>query len=163
MPTVEYQLTKRELVFTGTLRKLRQVRIIIGMSLFLLGAILLIMAGDPLRILGWFLLAYVLLFPFILMRAIHQRINANPVFTSKTELRFGESGIVSIANGIKSERSWHSLRAWSESKEHFFLHVDNLGAAITIPKRAFTEQERESFLHEVRRINGHDKSPAGEA
>src|ERR1700742_3608018 len=103
MITVEYQLTKRELVFTGTLRKLRQVRIMIGMSLFLLGAILLLMAGDSLQILGWFLLAYVLLFPFIMMRAIHQQINANPVFTSKTKLSFGESGIVSTANGIKSE------------------------------------------------------------
>ena len=154
METVEYQLTKRELVLTGTLRKLRQVRIITGMSLFLLGAILLLMAGDPLRILGWFLLAYILLFPFILMRAIYQQISANPVFTSETKLSFGESGIVSIANGIKSERSWQSLKSWSQSKEHFFLHTDNLGAAVTIPKRAFTNHQIELFLNEVKNIQG---------
>ena|SRR5437868_1237524 len=154
MNTVEYQLTKRELVLTSTLRKLRQVRIIIGMSLFLLGAISFLVAGDPLRILGLFLLAYVLLFPFILMRAIHQQINANPVFTSKTELSFGESGIVSTAHGIKSERSWQSLKSWSQSKEYFFLHTDNLGTAVTIPKRAFTNQQMELFLKEVKNIQG---------
>jgi hypothetical protein len=156
MTTVEYQLTKRELVLTGTLRKLRQVRIIIGMSLFLLGAILLLIAGDSLRILGWVLLAYVLLFPFIMMRAIHHQINANPVFTSKTKLSFGESGIVSTANGIKSERSWQSLRSWSQSKEHFFLHTDKLGAAVTIPKRAFTNQQMEIFLYVVKNIQGNN-------
>jgi hypothetical protein len=153
MATIEYQLTKSELVRTGTLRKLRQARIIIGMCLLLLGAILFLMAGDSFRILGWFLLTYVLLSPLILMRAIHQQISANPVFTAKTKLSFGESGIVSIADGIKSERSWQSLKSWSQSKDHFFLHTDNLGTAVTIPKRAFTEQQMELFLIEVKNIN----------
>jgi hypothetical protein len=154
MTTVEYQLTKRELVLTGTLRKLRQVRIIIGMSLLLLCAILLLVAGGSFRILGWFLLTYVLVFPLLLMRTIHQQINANPVFTSKTKLSFGESGLVSVANGMRSERSWQSLKSWSQSKEHFFLHTDNLGTAVTIPKRAFTNQQTELFLNEVKRIQG---------
>jgi hypothetical protein len=152
MTTVEYQLTKRELVLTGTLRKLRQARIIIGVSLFLLGAILLLWAGGSFRILGWFILAYVLLFPFILMRAIHQQVSANPVFTSRTKLSFGDSGIISVGDGVKSERSWESLKSWSQSKEHFFLHTDNLGAAVTIPKRAFANQQMELFLNEVKRI-----------
>lgn len=152
MTTVEYQLTKRELVLSGTLRKLRQMRIILGMIWFLLCALLLLMAGNPFRILGWFLLAYVLLIPLIMMRAIHQQISANPVFTSKTELSFGESGILSSADGIKSERSWQSLKSWSQSKDHFFLHTDNLGTAVTIPKRAFTDQQLELFLAEVKKI-----------
>jgi hypothetical protein len=152
MTTVEYQLTKRELVFTGTWRKLRQARIIMGMSLFLLGAILLLVAGGSFSILGWFLLAYALLFPLLLMRAIHQQINANPVLTSKTALSFGEFGIVSGANGIRSERSWQSLKSWSQSQEHFFLHTDKLGTVVTIPKRAFTNQQMELFLTEVKNI-----------
>jgi hypothetical protein len=123
------------------------------MGLLLVSAISFLMAGDPLRIFGWFLLAYVLLFPLILMRAIQQQINANPVFVSETELSFGESGIVSIADGIKSERSWQSLKSWSQSKDHFFLHTDNLGAAVTIPKRAFTNQQMELFLNEVKKIH----------
>ena len=152
MTTVEYQLTRRELVLTGTLRKLRQTRIIIGMSLFLAGAIAFLWAGDSYRILGWFILAYVLLFPLLLMRAILQQVNANPALTSRTKLSFGESGIISVGEGIKSERSWESLKSWSQSKEHLFLHTDNLGTAVTIPKRAFTDQQMEMFLQEVKRI-----------
>ena len=156
MTKVEFQLSKRELVLTGTLRKLRQVRIIVGMSLLLVGAILLLIAGGSFRIPGWFLLGYVLLFPFILMRAIHQQVNADPVFVSATEMSFSESGIVSVADGIKSERPWHTLKSWSQSKNHFFLYTDNLGAAVTIPKRAFTNQQMDLFLNEVKKIDDGD-------
>jgi hypothetical protein len=75
------------------------------------------------------------------------------VFTAKTELSFGESGIVSIADGIMSERAWQSLKSWSQSKDYFFLHTDNPGTAVTIPKRAFTKQQMELLLAEVKNIN----------
>jgi hypothetical protein len=153
MTSVEYQLRVRELVLTGTLRKLTQARVVVGISLFLLVAIILLLFGDSFRILGWFLLFYVVFFPILMMRAVHQQIRANPVFTSKTILCFDESGIVSTANGIKSERSWDSLNSWSHSDKYFFLHTDNLGTAITIPKRSFSKQQIELFLNEVQRIS----------
>jgi len=90
------------------------------------------------------------------MRAIHQQVNADPVFVSATEMSFSESGIVSVADGIKSERPWHTLKSWSQSKNHFFLYTDNLGAAVTIPKRAFTNQQMDLFLNEVKKIDDGD-------
>src|SRR5262249_55002639 len=145
MKTVKYQLTTRELVLTGTLRKLGRIRVLVGISLILLAGIALLTIGDSLRILGWFLIFYVLLFPVLMLRAVHQQIKSNPVLTSKTTLNFSQSGVVLDANGIKSERSWNSLRSWSHSNNYFFLHTDSLGTAVTIPKRAFSEKQLELF------------------
>jgi 4-hydroxybenzoate polyprenyltransferase len=65
MATVEYQLTKGELILTGTLRKLGRTRTLIGMALIFMAAVLLLFIGESYRILGWFLLAYVVLFPIL--------------------------------------------------------------------------------------------------
>jgi hypothetical protein len=121
------------------------------MSLLLISVILFIGVDGSFRILAWFILAYLLLFPFILMGAMYKQVSANPVFTSRIKLSFGESGIISEGNGIKSERSWESLNSWSQSKEYFFLHIDKLGTALTIPRRAFTDQQMELFLNELKR------------
>ena len=162
MTTVEYQLTRRELVLTGTLRKLGRARTLAFISLILIGAMLLIMLDDSARIVGWFFLAYVLLLPLLFARAVHVFVNANPIFTSKTTLSFGDFGIVSVADGYRSEREWRALAGWSHSDKYFFLHTDTLGTAITIPKRAFSEVQLELFFEQLSQIDGKLASPMNE-
>ncbi len=162
MTTVEYQLTKRELILTGTLRKLGRMRTLVFIGLILIGAILLILLGDSTSILGWFFLAFVILLPLLFMRAIQQQVNANPIFTSTITMEFGDFGIISVAEGYRSEREWRSLFGWSHSDKYFFLHVDTLGTAITIPKRAFTEDQLELFFDQLSHIDGKLASPANE-
>jgi YcxB-like protein len=162
MPTIDYQLTKRELIFTGTLRKLGRPRTLIGIGGIFLVGVFLVIVGYPARILGWFLIAYVILFPVLLARAGQQFINANPVFTSQTHLTFTDSGIVSEASGLRSERPWASFQSWSHSDKYFFLHTDNLGTAVTVPKRAFTESQMESFFDHLSHIGGNLVSAQGE-
>jgi len=154
MTTVEYQLTKRELILRGTLRKLGRMRTLVFIGLILIGAILLILLGDSASILGWFFLAFVILLPLLFMRAIQQQVNANPIFTSKITMDFGNFGIISVADGYRSEREWRSLSGWSHSDKYFFLHTDTLGTAITIPKRAFSEPQLELFFDQLSHIGG---------
>ena len=154
MPTIDYQLSRSELIFTGTLRKLGRLRTLIGIGLIFLAGVFLVVLGDAARILGWFLIAYVVLFPILLARAAQQFLGANPVFTAKTRFTFNEAGIISDANGIRSERSWDSFKSWSHSNKYFFLHTDNLGTAVTVPKRAFTEPELELFFEQLSHIGG---------
>jgi hypothetical protein len=101
MATVEYQLAKRELILTGVLRKLGRLRTLVGLSLIFVGGVLLVAIGDSYRVLGWFLLAYAILYPFLLALAVQQHLNANPVFTSKTTLIFSDSGIISVREGVR--------------------------------------------------------------
>lgn len=152
MSTIEYQMTKRELIYAGIARTLKRRRIIIMLSLFLSGAIFLINIGGSFRGPGYFFLAYVLFYPLLLWRVFHRQIKANPAFISIIRFGFDEACFVSIAGGIKTERLWHSLKFWSQSKEHFFLEIDSLGTALTIPKRAFTNQQMNIFLDKLKNI-----------
>ena len=154
MATIEYELSKRELILTGTLRKLGRTRTLIGIGLIFLAGAFLLFFGESYRVLGWFLVAYVIVFPILVARATQQQINANPAFTSRTTLTFTETGITSVVNGIRSDRPWDSLQSWSHSNKYFFLHVDKLGTAITIPKRAFTESQLDLFFDELSHITG---------
>ena len=154
MTTVEYQLTKREVILTGTLRKLGRMRTLVFIGLILIGAILLILLGDSASILGWFFLAFVFLLPLLFARAAQVYVNANPILTSKLTMEFGDFGIISVADGYRSEREWRSLFGWSHSDKYFFLHVDALGTPIIIPKRAFTEPQLEMFFDQLAHING---------
>ena len=154
MTTVEYQLTGRELILTGTLRKLGRLRTLVFIGLVSLGAIILILLGDSASIVGWLFLSFVLLLPVLFARAFQMYVNANPILTSKITMEFGDVGIISVADGYRSEREWRSLFGWSHSDKYFFLHVDTLGTAITIPKRAFTEPQLELFFDQLSHIGG---------
>jgi len=79
-------------------------------------------------------------------------VNANPVLTSPITMTFDDDGIVSAATGQRSEREWKSFASWSDSDKYFFLHIDTLGTAVTIPKRAFTESELELFKNNLTQI-----------
>ena len=154
MTTVEYQLTKRELILTGTLRKLGRIRTLVFIGLISIGAIILILLGDSASILGWFFLVFVILLPLLFMRAFQLQVNANPIFTSQITMSFGDFGIISVADGYRSEREWRSLFGWSHSEKYFFLHVDRLGTPIIIPKRVFTEPQLELFFEQLTHIGG---------
>ena len=154
MTTVEYQLTKREVILTGTLLKLGRMRTLVFIGLILIGAILLILLGESAAILGWFFLAFVFFFPVLFARAAQMYVNANPILTSKITVEFGDVGIISVADGYRSEREWRSLFGWSHSEHYFFLHADTLGTPIIIPKRAFTEPQLELFFEQLSHIGG---------
>jgi hypothetical protein len=154
MTTVDYQLTKGELIRTGTLRKLGQLRTLIFIGILFIGAIILILLGGSLQILGWAFLVFAILTPFIFARAFQRYVSANPILTSKITVSFGDVGIISLADGYRSEREWRSLTGWSHSDKYFFLHVDTLGTAITIPKSAFTKEQLEMFFDQLSNIGG---------
>src|SRR5437870_2252763 len=99
MPTLEYQLTKGELIFTATLRKLARVRTLIAMGLLSLAGVILILLGNKFSVLGWALLAYVILFPGLVALVVLSQLNANPAFTSKTAFIFSDSGVTTTVNG----------------------------------------------------------------
>lgn len=125
-----------------------------GIGLICVAAVLLLVLGKTYRILGWFLLAYVILFPFLVALSVLSQLNANPAFTSKTTLSFSESGITTAVNRIRSERAWESFHSWSHSDKYFFLNADALGTAITMPKRAFTDTQLLLFFDQLSHING---------
>jgi YcxB-like protein len=154
MATVEYQLTKRELILTGTIRQLGRTRTLVMLGLRLIIAIMLILIGDPYSIIGWVFLASVFLSPLLFARAIQRFVNANPLLTSKFTMDFGDVGIISVSEGYRSEREWRSFFGWSHSDKYFFLRADKLGTAITIPKRAFTEVQLELFFDQLSHIDG---------
>jgi len=101
----EYQLTKRELIYTGTVRLLGRARTLVALGLLFIAGIVLILIGDSYTIIGWVFLACALLFPLLLVRAVQRFVNANPVLTSKFTMDFGDLGIVSISEGYRSERA----------------------------------------------------------
>jgi len=154
MPTVEYQLTRRELIYTGTVRLLGRTRTLVALGCLAIAAILLMLIGDSFKVAGWVFLAWVFLFPLVIVRLLHRFVNANPVLTSKFTLDFDESGIVSTSEGYRAERAWSSFFGWSQSDKYFFLQVDKLGTPITIPKRAFTEAQLETFFDHLSRVGG---------
>src|SRR5215831_2659545 len=153
MATVEYQLTKRELILTATLRIVLRARTLVAIGYLLFMGLLLIWFGDAYRIIGWVCLALAMLWPLIFLRAIQRIVNANPVLTSKITMHFDEVGIVSVSPGYRSEREWLSFFGWSHSDKYFFLKVDKLGTPITIPKRAFTDAQLKMFFEQLSHIN----------
>ena len=154
MTTIEYQLTKSELITTGTLRRLTRPRIMASVVLMFLGAIVLIVGfGGLLHILGWFFLLFAILVPVGFMGAVYSVVNANPVETSKITMSFGDSGIIYEAKSVRAERSWDFFRSWSQSEKYFFLQTDNIGSEITIPKRAFTQEQLQSFFEKLAHIS----------
>jgi hypothetical protein len=162
MAAVQYQLTKRELVFTGTVRLLARTRLLVALGLLFIAAIASILIGDSYTMLGWVFLVLALLFPLILARAVQRIVSANPVLTSKITMNFDDRGIVSVSEGYRSERAWSSFFGWSHSEKYFFLRVDKLGTPITIPKRAFTETQLEMFFDHLAQIGGNRASSTNE-
>ena len=162
MATIEYQLTKREVIVIGTLRKLGRMRTLLFIGLVLIGSIILILLGDSASILGWFGLGYVFFLPLLFARVAQMYVNANPVLTSKITMQFSDIGIISVADGYRSEREWRSLFGWSHSDKYFFLDVDKLGTPIIIPKRAFDERQLESFFDQLSHIGGNLVPPTKE-
>ena len=154
MPTLEYRLTKEELISTATVRKLARTRTLIGLGLMFLAAVLLILVGNKFSILGWALLAYVIVFPGLVALIVLSQLNANPAFTSKTTFVFSDAGVTTTANGIRTHRPWNSFVSWSQSDRYFFLHADKLGTALTVPKRAFSEVQLKMFLDQLSHAGG---------
>ena len=154
MTTIQYQLTKSELITTGTLRRLIRPRTMTSIGLMFIGSIVLIIGFEGLfRILGWFFLFFAILAPIGFMGAVYSVVNANPIETSKITMSFGDDGVTFEANGVRSERSWNSFWSWSHSGKYFFLQMDKIGSEITIPKRAFTQGQLESFIEKLSHVN----------
>lgn len=162
MPTLKYRLTKGELIFTATLRKLGRMRTLVAMGLISIAAVLLILVDNKLGVLGWALLAYVILFPVLVALVVLAQLNANPAFTSKTTLTFSDAGVTTVVNGIRSERPWNSFASWSQSEKYLFLNTDKLGTALTIPKCAFTDAQLEMFFDQLSHVNSSLVFPADE-
>jgi hypothetical protein len=154
MTTVEYQLTKGEFVLTETLRKLRRLRTLLCIGILFIGGIIFILQGGSLQVLGWAFLIFAFLTPLMFGRAFQKVASANPILTSKITMSFGDAGIILLADGFRSEREWRRLTGWSQSDKYFFLHVDSLGTAITIPKSAFTKEQLEVFCDQLSNIGG---------
>ena len=63
MSTVEYQLTRRELIYTRTLQLLCRVRMLVALGLVYIGAVVMNLIGDSYTMIGWICFASLCWYP----------------------------------------------------------------------------------------------------
>jgi len=159
MTTVEFQLTKSELVFSATWQSSKRPSSIIFTVIYLMLAIICFIVGAQLYM--WTMLACILLFHLVTLVQMYSRVTSNPSLMARTRISFGESGIIRNGGGVRTESTWESFYSWSQSKNYFYLNFDKLGNAYFLPQKAFTSEQREEFLRLVKKIYHSSSSKIG--
>jgi hypothetical protein len=158
MTIIEYQLTEREFFYAHAWRITKRPRfIILSLILLVVGIAYIFIFNN--RGFGTAYVIMILTLITIPINELHRQVKSDPMVTSRIRLAFGDMGIITTIGGVRSERTWQSLTSWSQSKNHIFLHLNTLGAATAIPKRAFTSEQLVEFLELLKKIYSHPLSP----
>lgn len=158
MLVVEYQLTTSEVAFIAIRRELKTPRSIISTLLVLFGVFMLT-RGKQADFFGYLMAALVSGFLFLRLWLMYREIKANHLFTLRTRLSVGETGILMTTAVSRTERTWQALYSWSQSKKHFYLYIDKKRTVyILIPKRVFTDEQVREFNRYMKKINTYQPS-----
>jgi hypothetical protein len=152
MNTISFQMTLSEHLRTGFRRKILRPRFLGRLGLILGCGVFLAACGGAWSYVGTIFIAFAILLPIFLYRAIHRVITKFSWFTAPTTLTFGDAGIAVAAPDYRSELGWPKFRSWSQTSDYIFLFLDDGNVAVTIPKRAFSAEQMQSFLSYVTRI-----------
>ena len=152
MNTVTYQMQFDEVVRTGFRRKLLRPRFLRSIAILLVIGVVLLVVGGRSAYVGMFCIAYAVLAPLTLYLAIQRLIRQCAWFTAHTTLGFSDAGVTMTTPGYRTEMAWSWFRSWSQTRDHLFLFLDDGNSAVTIPKRAFSTEQLQSFLSYVTRL-----------
>jgi hypothetical protein len=150
--TVTYQMQFEEVVRTGFRRKLLRPRFLTSIAIIFVVGVVLLIAGDSAVYVGIFCLAYAVFAPLQLYFAIQRLIRQCAWFTAPTTLGFSDAGVTVTAPDYHTEMAWSGFRSCSQTRDHFFLFLDDGNSAVTIPKRAFSAEQLQRFLSYVTRF-----------
>jgi hypothetical protein len=157
MNSVNYQMSLGEHLRTGFRRKLLRPRFLAFVVTILgCGIFLLVASGGsgPFFYAGIFFFIYALIVPVQLYFVLRRILTRFSWFTAPTTLTYSESGIAVAAPEYRSELGWSQFRSWSQSGGYLFLFLDGGNTALTIPKRAFSPEQFQTFLTYVARVQG---------
>jgi hypothetical protein len=152
MNTVNYQMSFDELLRTCVRRKILRPRFLARLGIMLCCGIVLAICGGAWSYVGAIFIAFAILLPVFLYRAIRRLLTKYSWFTDPITLTFGDAGISVTATDFRSDLGWSRFRTWSQTDSYFFLFLDRGNVAVTIPKRAFSVEQLQSFLSYVTRI-----------
>jgi hypothetical protein len=148
---VEYQLNAHEIVNEWfRVRMLRPRTISIYGSLLGLGLVLVIF--NHRLPLGWMFLAFPFVFGLVFRSALARVVKRNPAMTAPRTFSFDSSGVIFASGKTRNEYEWSEIRRFSESKDYYYLYLGDSETVADIPKAAFTEVQRETFLSCVQSI-----------
>jgi hypothetical protein len=153
---VEYQLNAHEIVNEWfRVRMLRGRTISIYGGLVALG-LMLILVNHRLP-LGWVILAFPFVFALVFRSSLARVVRRNPAMIAPRTFSFDASGVIFASGQSRNEYKWSEVRRFSESKSYYYLHLGENEVVADIPRSAFTEVQRETFLSYVQSISGKAK------
>jgi hypothetical protein len=144
MTDIVYTFSRKELLLGGLRLTMRRRETIMVMVMLLVLAVVLWIRADGFNYYSLAAVAPIPLLPLIHLYWINRIMRSNPLFGSETMLTFDENGLTLTSKLGKSQTPWASIVKYSEASQYFHLYLSEVHA-ITIPKRAFPEDQLEAF------------------
>jgi hypothetical protein len=143
--TIEYQLSRKEIVTQLRRMMIRPSAIASAVGVSLAGVALLILRTQRVTLALGFIAFPLLLFLFYGWVS-EKIVTQHPEFLEKQLLSFNASGI-RIANSVTQVHwPWTRVRRIVVTDDFYLILVDHFGSGAAIPKRALTVEQQEQLL-----------------
>ena len=142
--TCQYTVTRPEAVRQLWRLYLKPWLVILLLIMLLAGCVGTVLPGRSL--LDFALVLFPAFFFFFMWRFIRRALDQHPELLEAQTLRFGASGLSITNSAVSLQWPWNRVHSITESTDFILIRLDSLGSGAVIPKRTFTDEQREAFL-----------------
>ena len=148
LPTniVNYQLSKKEIVTQAFLRRMLRLKKVLLYGIIILLGIALLFTGDRWWFIGWYFIVLPFLIAFFFYRSLGRLVNQHSELTEPHSIAFDENGVTVSSAHTQNQFSWKRIQRLTQNRDYYHLHLNDMGGAVTLPKRAFTPEQTERFV-----------------